>query len=371
MRDGWGADANYLLLDCGPHGTLNCGHAHADALAFELAARGRTLLVDPGTYAYTASPQLRDDFRGTAAHNTLTLDGESSSVPAGPFTWRHVARAEAEAWISHARFDYFAGRHDGYLRLPAPARHARSVLFLKGDYWVVRDRVETDGAHRYELRFHFAPGAAPAVERDGDGVTAVRERGDDAPGLSLFTFSSGGGAWREEDGWVSTCYAERAPAPVLGFAGEGEGPQEFITFLVPSPAGADGEVRAREIEAAGGRAFEVHAGDGRRDLLLVGGATRAEGGKVETAAGGVAVGADFEWAWLRDFSAAGVPEELVLVGGLRLSAGGREIIDAGGRVGYAVARRVEGAWQVETDAGRGGQPTRDGRVSLTESMVAK
>src|SRR5207245_731975 len=25
MRDGWTPESNYLLLDCGPHGTLNCG----------------------------------------------------------------------------------------------------------------------------------------------------------------------------------------------------------------------------------------------------------------------------------------------------------------------------------------------------------
>jgi hypothetical protein len=43
LRDGWSPTANYLLFDCGPHGMANCGHAHADALAIELAAvRWRT-----------------------------------------------------------------------------------------------------------------------------------------------------------------------------------------------------------------------------------------------------------------------------------------------------------------------------------------
>ncbi|MGH9940774.1 MAG: alginate lyase family protein [Pyrinomonadaceae bacterium] len=345
MRDGWGHDSNYLLLDCGPHGTLNCGHAHADALAFDLAARGRTLLVDPGTYAYTTSPELRDYFRGAAAHNTLTVDGESSSVPAGPFTWRHVAQAAAHDWISHARFDYFAGEHDGYLRLPAPARHVRSVLFLKGDYWIVRDRVETDGPHQYDLRFHFAPGASPVIEPEGDGAPAVRERSQDTPGLSLFTF--GGGAWREEGGWVSSCYAGREAAPVLSFTGESHGPQEFITFLIPHRAHAGQELRVRELEAATGRAFEVY-GDGdddddARDLLLLGGATVAAGVTIET---------DFDWAWLR--RAPGeveLLEELVLVGGRRLSLGGHEIMNVGRRVEYAVVRRVAGAWRIETDVG--------------------
>jgi hypothetical protein len=344
MRDGWARDSNYMLLDCGPHGTLNCGHAHADALAFDLAARGRTLLVDPGTYAYTSSRELRDYFRSAGAHNTLTLDGESSSIPAGPFSWRHVAQATARAWMSHERFDYFAGEQDGYLRLPAPARHSRSVLFLKGDYWIVRDSVETEGAHRYDLRFHFAPDAAPLIEQkdeEGDDVAAVRERSTNDPGLSLCAF--GDGAWREEAGWVSTCYAERAPAPVLSFVSEGRGPQEFITFLLPHRAHEKASsARVRELEAARGRAFEVSGNKDARDLLLLDGA-------MVTA--GVVIESDAEWVWLRGSLSEESPQEIVLVGGRRLSLGGHEIMNATSRMGYAVARRVAGAWRIETDAG--------------------
>src|SRR5262249_20778447 len=80
MRDGWSPNANYLLFDCGPHGTDNCGHAHADALAFELAVNGRTLLVDPGTYTYTGEKEMRNWFRGSDAHNTLTVDAQWSST---------------------------------------------------------------------------------------------------------------------------------------------------------------------------------------------------------------------------------------------------------------------------------------------------
>src|SRR5256714_11922732 len=66
MRDDWSPRANYLLFDCGPHGMANCGHAHADALAIELAACGRTLLVDPGTFTYTGGKELREWFRSSA-----------------------------------------------------------------------------------------------------------------------------------------------------------------------------------------------------------------------------------------------------------------------------------------------------------------
>ena len=338
MRDGWARDANYMLIDCGPHGAMNCGHAHADALAFDLAARGRTLLVDPGTYAYTNSRELRDYFRGAAAHNTLTVDGESSSLPGGPFTWRHVAQASARSWISRERFDYFAGSHDGYTRLAAPARHGRAVLFLKGDYWILRDRVLTGGAHRYGLHFHFAPDAAPALE-DEDGVYAAREQKGGAAGLSLFTFG-GGGAWREESGWVSSCYARREAAPVFTFTAEGVGGREFFSFLVPHGA-REAEVRVRELETAAGRAFEVLTEAGR-DLLLAGGASPAGAEQVQS---------DFEWLWMRVAPGEQLPRELVLIGGRRLRLGGREILNAKGRVEYAVVRRTAGAWEIQTEGG--------------------
>ena len=167
MRDGWTNDANYLLLDCGPHGTLNCGHAHADALSFEVAARGQTLLVDPGTYTYTGSVEARDYFRSSAAHNTLVIDGESSSVPAGPFSWSHVARAKTRRWTSGEQFDFFDGEHDGYARLRHPAVHARSVLFIKNHYWIVRDRLESAGEHECSLYFHLAPGIEALSDKDG------------------------------------------------------------------------------------------------------------------------------------------------------------------------------------------------------------
>jgi hypothetical protein len=263
MRDGWRADSDYLLVDCGPHGTLNCGHAHADALSFELAAAGRTLLVDPGTYTYTGSQELRDRFRSAAAHNTLTVDGESSSVPAGFFQWSHIAKCSPLAWRTHPRGDFFAGAHDGYARLADPVRHERRVLFVKGAYWVLGDRVESEGAHRYELNFHFAADAAPSLAKDEDGVEFVREEDANGAGLDLYVFGAGG-RWRREEGWVSSCYGERRPAPVFVYAAEAAGAQEFVTLLVPRRAG---QPPARVRAARGG--YEIaHAGG--RDRVVCG-----------------------------------------------------------------------------------------------------
>lgn len=319
MRDGWTRRSNYMLIDCGPHGTLNCGHAHADALSFVAAARGRTLLVDPGTYTYTGSIEERDRFRGSSAHNTLTVDGESSSVPDGPFNWKHIAKARAHTWASHERFDFFEGTHDGYARLSSPAVHMRSILFLKNDYWIMRDRVETTGAHRYDLHFHFAAAAEPSVEINDTEHVRLRENGRDAPGLELFGFvGGGGGLWRNEESWVSRCYGAREAATACRFSTEAEGAQEFVTFLVPRGAG-EPDVRVREIEAEGGRAFEVTDGD-RRDLLLL-----RRGPMVATAQ----ITSDCEWAWLRFAGAESLEvTEMLLLGGRSLLLNGEELFKA-------------------------------------------
>lgn len=433
MRDGWTSDSSYLLLDCGPHGTLGGAHAHADALALlAVAPRGRHLLVDSGTYTYTGSAAHRERFRSTAAHNTLTIDGESSSVPESAFRWRQMAHAACRTWLCRARFDLFEGEHDGYLRLAAPAKHVRSVLFVKGDYWIMRDRVETAGAHDYELNFHFAARSRLSIETandagetahdgndatTGSGTSAAATNGRDArpattngngaraattttnndaratmttnndagattknndarasqaattivrareegagasAGLDLFAFAGGSverGVWREQEELISTIYGASVPAPVCTFTFAG-GAAETVSLLIPRTPDA-APCSAREIEAVGGRAFELKgvssaargqssaARETARDFVLL----RAGGARVvETAR----VVSDFEWTWLRFYGDEAEPRELIAVGGQSLRLDGREILQSQARVNYLVARRAGDELSVETDAG--------------------
>jgi hypothetical protein len=340
MRDGWTPTSNYLLLDCGPHGMNNCGHAHADALSFDLAARGRTLLIDPGTYTYTGSKELRDWFRGSTAHNTLTVDGESSSVTAGPFSWQSVARCETRLWISRERFDYFEGAHDGYARLQPPVAHSRGVLFLKNDYWVIRDRVVSAGEHTYDQWFHFDSSAAPALEATANSEAVLNESSG-AGSLQIAGFAARG-VWRKEDAAVSHCYGERWPAAAFAFSATAVGTENLISFLLPQTGAQPSTPRVREVEAIGGQAFEV-VSEGAHDIVMIG-----SGSRVETAR----LASDFEWTWARFSSEDGsIPEELVLIGGQVLELQGKEILRSGRRINYLVASRVGDQFRIETDDG--------------------
>jgi len=335
LRDAWSSDANYLLFDCGLHGWANCGHAHADALAFELAANGRTQLVDPGTFTYTGAKELRDWFRSSAAHNTLTIDERSSSVPAGPFSWQTIARCQRSKWITHERFDYVSGSHDGYAGQPVPAIHERSILFLKHDYWVIHDVLQSTSQHNADLWFHFDAQSEPLIEA-ADGQTFIVENIDDS-GLDLHTFAEKG-HWRREEGWVSYCYAQRSAARVYRFSASLGAGRSAITFALPRAKGLRWSVRA--IEAVGGQAFEL-TNEKWLDLVMI-----REHEKVETAQ----FASDFSWTWARfDRTAGTLPEEVVLLSGQKLLFEGRELLSAPEPMSYSYLRRVDDKFRVEGD----------------------
>jgi hypothetical protein len=340
MRDGWTTTSNYLLFDCGPHGQANCGHAHADALAFDLAANGRTLLVDPGTYTYTGSKDLRDWFRGSSAHNTLTVGQQSSSVSAEPFSWKSVARCETRAWISNDRFDYVAGAHDGYVALPQPAEHDRSILFLKSDYWVVRDHIKSASEQLVNLWFHFQPDSDLSIQASAVQPAFIAE-GSDETGLDVYAFAENS-HWRWEEGWVSHCYGQKDPSRVYVFSTALGGGRNAFTFLLPRANGA--RSRVTEIEAIGGQAFEV-ANENWLDIVMI-----RTGERIETAR----ITSDFEWTWAR-FSRddRSLPEELVLIGGGSLWLDGREIVRLAKSTTYLAARRADNGFHITGDEGSG------------------
>jgi hypothetical protein len=149
----------------------------------------------------------------------------------------------------------FQGSHDGYQRLKDPVKHTRAVFFVKSnphaglpEYLIVRDRFTANRRHRYAIRYHLAPGceARPGAGRvearhkSGAALTirvicetgvkteiAAREPTDVTAGVVPQVSA------KVTEGWVSTCYAQCASAPVALFEAEGEGTQEFLTLIFP------------------------------------------------------------------------------------------------------------------------------------------
>lgn len=220
---------DHLVVDAGPHGFQNGGHAHADALSLTLTVRGNPLLIDPGTGCYTIDPAMRDRFRSSQLHNTLTLDGRSQSLPRGPFHWAHTATSEPQRWRTNSAFDYVEARHDGY----APIEHRRHVLAMHGDLLIVADLVGAPagdpGEHEAAVHWHLDPrwavdvqGARARLATAGDLV----ELGTPDGAFERFSGDVESGL-----GWHAPAYGRIAPATTLRVARRGPLPLWIVSVL--------------------------------------------------------------------------------------------------------------------------------------------
>ncbi len=314
LREGAGATASHAVVDCGPHGVFNCGHAHADALALTLTLRGRHLFVDAGTYTYPG-PE-RNAFRGGTAHNVVTLDGRGSSEPAdSAFQWRTRADGRPTAWVADPRVGLFRGEHAGFADAASPAICERTVVRVEDRGWVVRDRLHTIGAHRREVRWLLAPGLrAEAHVTDGDRLPSIdvfTADGDPVARIAVL----GDGRWELESAWVSPQYGARLPTTRLLWVSEGSGHWDVTTLVLPpaaqglpTPRRASGEGDGRGVLISAAGATDTR----EADLVLLGGGGHASLSDAVT---------DAAFAWV-----SGARTEVVTVGGEFLRLAGETIV---------------------------------------------
>ena len=164
-----------VLCDVAPVGPDHLpAHAHADTLSFEMSYKGRRIFVNSGTSEYGQGAE-RQRQRGTAAHNTVVLDGENSSeVWAG---FRVARRARARLVDAHAEDFGFtvAGEHQGYRRLPGRNVHRRRWLLTRREL-SIGDLVEGPW-NTAECYFHLHPGIG--VRRTSESQLQLSDsRGD-------------------------------------------------------------------------------------------------------------------------------------------------------------------------------------------------
>jgi uncharacterized heparinase superfamily protein len=145
----------FLVCDVAPIGPDHLpAHAHADTLSFEMSYKGRRVFVNSGTSEYGRSDE-RERQRGTAAHNTLVLDGENSSEVWAGFRVARRSRARLIDVRTEGTSFKVTGEHDGYRRLRGRNVHRRSWK-LSAHELLIEDIV--DGRFcSAECYFHLHP----------------------------------------------------------------------------------------------------------------------------------------------------------------------------------------------------------------------
>jgi hypothetical protein len=147
-----------VIFDGGAFGAGGAGHSHSDTLSLLARAGGQAILIDPGTYTYTGDPAMRDWFRGSAAHNTVRIDGLDQGEMAGPFRWKTKPGVRWIEWTPGSERDV-AEAECSYMGFV----HRRRVVFEKPDRVLVSDTIMgPSGEHDLLQSWHL--GSAEARE---------------------------------------------------------------------------------------------------------------------------------------------------------------------------------------------------------------
>jgi hypothetical protein len=247
-------DAGYYALHSGQdvkvfvvcaNGGMNgrhAGHAHNDALSFELFWKNTAFLSDSGTFIYSGSPRWRNLFRSTAFHNTARVDGVeinrfSESIL---FAMENDARPLVTLWKSSPTADRLAAEHYGYRRLPRPVVHKREFLLDKGSNTLaVEDSFAGEGEHLFEIFLTVHPDC----RLDSLGPSLVKLS---RAGAVLFISFADLGDWKlaVTEGWVSERYGRKRETRKLVISRRGGLPCALGTRFIcaESPVGEPGGV---------------------------------------------------------------------------------------------------------------------------------
>ncbi len=223
-----------LLMDFGPLGLgSTAAHGHADALSLWLSIDNEYFLVDAGTYAYHSHPEWRTYFRSTAAHNTACVDLRNQSEMAGRFLWSSKANARMLRFEDGAGLVTIEAEHDGYLHLPDPVSHRRTVGFDRATGNVsIEDSFRCTGRHEVELFFHMHEDANVVRVSDGEAEVAWRQR------RIVFSSPDRNARWEiikgsenPKLGWRSRRFNQKQPIATLRIRVEIDGSNTIRTHL--------------------------------------------------------------------------------------------------------------------------------------------
>jgi hypothetical protein len=273
LRSGWDAQAQYLVFDSGPLGEGN--HGHFDCLSFELAAFGRSLVVDPARYTYSEAGDVnwRVHFRGTAAHNTVCVDGkhqtryvpkpirEPSRHAHGSVRHKIAGPAPEAALLEAAQGDGLALLHGRCASHEYDAVHERVIAFVDGRFWIVSDWLRARTEHDYALHFQLG---APAQDRTvlATGDDGVRL---DSPQLTIVQPPRAGVSAQLDAGWVSERYGSKHAAPGLRCR-QRSADADFDSVLLPwcerPPQVTASDLPVRAEDGTPARALRIALGEG-------------------------------------------------------------------------------------------------------------
>jgi hypothetical protein len=177
--------------------------------------------VDPGTYGYNGVSEFRRYFKGTRAHNTVTIDNQDQAVQETEFIWRCPYTAALSGASRKDEDLVLEGTHNGYERLKNPVKHIRKILFSEGELFLIQDSFRGEGMHDFELNYHLHPDSKNSEQADGWWLIAHESSQVYIRLLDGSFFNYFAGRENPLFGWYSPAYGVRLKSGVLSHSKRG------------------------------------------------------------------------------------------------------------------------------------------------------
>lgn len=258
FRNSWDKDATVMVLKAGPQGFWHC---QPDNGTFELWFNGKNLFPDSGAYVYAGEGEvmkLRNWFRQTMVHNTLTLDNKTLET----------TESVTKHWQPEGDVQILVTENPGYKDL----KHRRTVFFVDNTYFVIVD--EAAGAAQGEVNLHYQL-CEGNVNLDPKTLTVTSDFEGNS-NVKLQCFAPKGTTLKTEEGWRSTAYRKRVERTAVAFNVNKDNAEavRYITLIYPT----ENSAKAPKLEAKfknkkfDENALEVEVKiDGKKRKLTIGG----------------------------------------------------------------------------------------------------
>lgn len=217
FRNSWKEDGAVMVVKAGPKAFWHC---QPDNGTFELWFNGKNLFPDSGAYVYAGDDEvmaLRNWFRRTMVHNTLTLDNRTLET----------TESVCKYWNGEGNIQTLVTENPGYAGLT----HRRTVFFVDQTYFVLVDEAYGDATGEVNVHYQLAEGK---VNLHAKKMTAQTDYAGNS-NVKLQCFGEKPLTMKEEEGWRSTAYRERVERTAFSFSSQKETGQaaRFITVIYP------------------------------------------------------------------------------------------------------------------------------------------
>ena len=196
--------------------------------------------------------KLRNWFRQTAVHNTLTLDNKNLET----------TESVTKLWKPEGDVQILVTENPSYKSL----KHRRSVFFVNRQYFVIVDEAIGNATGNVNLHYQLCDGD---IDIDAKTFSLSSDFAGESQ-VKLQCFAPKKTTLKKEEGWYSVAYRQRTERTAVSFNTEKKEKEnvQFVTVIYPAKSTKDFPKMEAKIKNNSSDAMEVEVSlNGKKQTL--------------------------------------------------------------------------------------------------------